>query len=299
MPLTMRSILALLFLALPALTQEATDTAVGAEPSDVPLVTVELVSTVKRIHAGESFLVGVRLILEPGYHVYWRNPGDSGGPTEARLRAPEGFKIGPAMFPAPQRMEEPGGLTTYGYENEALIFFEVTAPEKLPENRHTVFHGGARWLVCKTECVPGRGVGKMRLIHDRRKAKKKIERPQGYAALQPHLARLPRPLVTHESWKPRWMGSEDKPIFILKLPKGMTGEFFPLEDDQNRFLRARAKGGTITLHQSFLVGEQSLPRVRGLLLLNGGGKTICYELNRVWNDAPFVEPKKKTEEKGQ
>ncbi len=299
----MRTLLALLFLAWPALAQDAPGVETpGAEVADKPdepqLVSVDLVGTVKTIHAGEKFLVGVRLRIEDGYHVYWRNPGDSGGATEAQLRAPKGFSVGPVMYPAPHRLEQAGGLTVYGYEGEAILFFEVTAPAELPEGRNTVFHGGARWLACKTECVPGRGVGQLRLGLSKRKPKKKIERPDGFATLGPHLARLPRPLPQHESWKLRWLGTEDKPILSIKLPKGTQGEFFPLEDDQNRFLRLRSMGGSVALHQSFLVGEQVLPRVRGSLLITDGKKTVCYSINRVWKDAPLVEPKNNRDKEG-
>ena len=49
------------------------------------------------IHVGGK--VGVLLEVEPGWHVYWMNPGDSGAPTTVSLTLPPGFTAGPVRFP--------------------------------------------------------------------------------------------------------------------------------------------------------------------------------------------------------
>jgi DsbC/DsbD-like thiol-disulfide interchange protein len=55
--------------------------------------------------AGDEVWAGVRFRLDPGWHVYWRNPGDSGGPPRVRwTRLPPGWSAGEIEWPAPQRM---------------------------------------------------------------------------------------------------------------------------------------------------------------------------------------------------
>ena len=43
------------------------------------------------VAAGEPLWVGLDLSLAPGWHSYWRTPGDSGLPTTIRWKLPEGF----------------------------------------------------------------------------------------------------------------------------------------------------------------------------------------------------------------
>lgn len=45
-------------------------------------VTASLVSEVSEVKAGEPFWVGLRQQIRPHWHTYWKNPGDSGLPTE-------------------------------------------------------------------------------------------------------------------------------------------------------------------------------------------------------------------------
>ena len=44
-------------------------------------VEVELMASQLSIRPGEQFTIALRLSMDPGWHTYWRNPGDSGLPT--------------------------------------------------------------------------------------------------------------------------------------------------------------------------------------------------------------------------
>ena len=65
---------------------------------------VELVSGVDAVVAGEPFELAVRMKTDPGWHVYWKNPGDSGLPVSVRWDLPEGFKAGDVHWPVPERL---------------------------------------------------------------------------------------------------------------------------------------------------------------------------------------------------
>lgn len=135
-------LLALVVVALPA---------VAAESAAVtsPRATATLVSDTGRIAADTPFRLGLRLRLEPGWHTYWRNPGDAGIAPELQFTLPDGASAGPVAWPAPQRQPE-GPLMTYGYSGEVLLAVTVRGPA------HTVrLH--ASWLVCKEICVPEEG----------------------------------------------------------------------------------------------------------------------------------------------
>jgi hypothetical protein len=63
---------------------------VGA--ADTPHVGARLVSDTASLEPGSTVRVGVLFEMEPGWHVYWKNPGDSGLATEVLLEPPVGFE---------------------------------------------------------------------------------------------------------------------------------------------------------------------------------------------------------------
>ena len=75
--------------------------ATGAVQDGVPRVEATLLSEVRQLAAGDSFRVGVHLALAPGWHVYWRNPGDAGLPTSIAWSLPPGFAACAIEWPLP------------------------------------------------------------------------------------------------------------------------------------------------------------------------------------------------------
>ena len=56
------------------------------------LVTASLVTDVGAIQAGQRFRIGILYQIEPGWHIYWKYPGDSGHPDKDRLEATSGLQ---------------------------------------------------------------------------------------------------------------------------------------------------------------------------------------------------------------
>lgn len=120
------------------------------------LVSTDLVALDPAILPGATFALGIRFKVAPDWHVYWKNPGDSGGPPGIVVSAPKGFTVGPIEYPRPSIIEHPGEVTI-GYEREVIYRILLTAPasfEGLPE-RITI---GAKldWMVCSNRCLMGR-----------------------------------------------------------------------------------------------------------------------------------------------
>jgi len=115
----------------------------------------ELVAARDAMEPGQSLLVALRLKAKPGWHTYWRNPGDSGQPTSIEWQLPPGFSAGAIRWPVPQRLSI-GPLANYGYEGEVLLASEIRLPA---DAKGTVkFAARARWLVCNPEhCIPEQG----------------------------------------------------------------------------------------------------------------------------------------------
>jgi thiol:disulfide interchange protein DsbD len=137
-------LLLLLFALVAPAARAATSAAVTT-----PRTTAALVSASDHITPGQPLAVGLWLRLQPGWHTYWRNPGDSGSPPELHFILPPGAKAGPIAWPAPARQPE-ATLMTFGYSGSVLLPVQISDPAS-----PIVLH--ASWLVCKHVCVPEQG----------------------------------------------------------------------------------------------------------------------------------------------
>jgi DsbC/DsbD-like thiol-disulfide interchange protein len=116
----------------------------------------DLLADTSAIQPAKSFWLGVRLTLDPGWHVYWKNPGDSGLPTRVKFTLPDGFTAGPLLYPTPRRFVLPGDITIFGYENSVILLSQITPPANLPPDFQGHFQAAVSWLVCADECIPGK-----------------------------------------------------------------------------------------------------------------------------------------------
>ena len=93
--------------------------------------------------------LGYKFIFTPGWHTYWINPGDSGGPPNFQFNQIKGWKINQNLWPGPQTIEYPP-LMTYGYENEVVFPFKLEIADL--ENKEADIN--IKFLVCDDICVP-------------------------------------------------------------------------------------------------------------------------------------------------
>ena len=121
-----------------------------------PRATASLVAEADAVEPGQPFRVGLRLRLAPGWHTYWRNPGDAGAASEVALRLPEGAAAGPVEWPAPERIAY-GPLVNFGYTGEVLLPLVVTPPADLAPGGRFAVEAEATWLVCEQLCIPEEG----------------------------------------------------------------------------------------------------------------------------------------------
>jgi thiol:disulfide interchange protein DsbD len=116
-------------------------------------VTASLVAETRSIVPGHPFQVALRQLIQPGWHTYWSNPGDSGLPTTIEWTLPQGFKAGPIVWPTPKRIAY-GPVVDYGYENETLLPVTMEVPAGLAPDADVVLSAHASWLVCSDTCIP-------------------------------------------------------------------------------------------------------------------------------------------------
>jgi thiol:disulfide interchange protein DsbD len=116
-------------------------------------VEARLVADQNAVVAGEVLRVGLHLRHDREWHTYWRNPGDSGLPTQFNLKHPDGFSAGEIAWPRPSRFLIPP-LANLGYDRDVLLMRSVSTPGQLV-GQAVRFETTAQWLVCREVCVPG------------------------------------------------------------------------------------------------------------------------------------------------
>jgi thiol:disulfide interchange protein DsbD len=110
------------------------------------------------VQAGQPLWVGLQLTHQPEWHTYWRNPGDSGLPTQLELNLPAGITAGDVLFPLPHKLKA-GNLTNYGFEKTVLLAVPLTVSKqfKVYASPTLDLQVHANWLVCRLECIPQEG----------------------------------------------------------------------------------------------------------------------------------------------
>jgi len=105
---------------------------------------------------GKNMWLGLKIQHQPGWHTYWKNPGDSGLPTQLEWQLPTGWSAGATHWPTPNKIRV-GEMTNYGFEGTVLLAapVSVTPAAKLTEPQEVVLQ--ANWLVCRQECIPQEG----------------------------------------------------------------------------------------------------------------------------------------------
>lgn len=119
-------------------------------------VSAILVSDVTTVKPGDSFDLGVFLEIDPGWHVYWKNPGDSGLPTKLVFELPQGFEAANIYWPLPSSFRSPQGGVDFGYENSVLIWTNIDVPEDTDLNASPRIEAEVSWVSCRKICIPGR-----------------------------------------------------------------------------------------------------------------------------------------------
>ena len=126
----------------------------AAHPAPVKTshVEVELVAATRGAAPGQTLDVALHQKIIPGWHTYWRNPGDAGQPTSITWTLPTGWTASDIIWPAPERFVS-GPLMNYVFSDQVYLPVRITIPEGAKPGKVTLT-AAVDWLVCKDVCVP-------------------------------------------------------------------------------------------------------------------------------------------------
>ena len=132
----------------------------GTSVVTTPQVRAELVAQAPEgVAPGRPLQLGLLLTHTKDWHTYWKNPGDSGLPTQLEWQLPAGLDAGEIAWPVPKKISI-GHLANYGYEGTALLPVPVTVSPAFnpgPLAQEVTIRLKASWLVCRQECIPEDG----------------------------------------------------------------------------------------------------------------------------------------------
>lgn len=126
-----------------------------AEPASSAWFTTEqgkvrLVAARAALAGQETQMLGLEFRMVPGWHIYWRSPGDAGYPPRLDWNGSANLAHADMLWPAPQRFSVLG-LETMGYSDAVVlpITMRVVDPAKpLDLTAHLDY------LTCSEICVP-------------------------------------------------------------------------------------------------------------------------------------------------
>ena len=109
-----------------------------------------LITAVQAAGSAGQTDAGLQIRLAPGWHAYWRNPGEAGIPSSIDWTSSQNLKSARMFWPAPSRYML-YGLITQGYEHGVVLPLAVTLDHA---DKPVLLHALVHYSACKTICVP-------------------------------------------------------------------------------------------------------------------------------------------------
>lgn len=114
------------------------------------LVEARLVVDKYSLNNDSTISLGVLINLKVDWHIYWRNPGDSGLPTDIELSLPNGVTASEIKFPIPKVFAS-DEIVNYGYGHQVLFLFDVNVPINYSSEEVDI-SAKITSLICKEVC---------------------------------------------------------------------------------------------------------------------------------------------------
>ncbi len=115
-------------------------------------LTVSLISESKTIVPGQPLTLGLHIKHQPGFHTYWKSPGQVGVPTSIDWTVPEGFEVSEISWPSPE-ITYMADYQSHGYKRDVTLLVTLTPPTKISEKAVTI-SAKTNWMCCAQSCHP-------------------------------------------------------------------------------------------------------------------------------------------------
>jgi DsbC/DsbD-like thiol-disulfide interchange protein len=101
--------------------------------------------------SGAVLLGGIAIQLQPGWHTYWRTPGDSGVPPRFDFAKSDNVEAVTVLWPAPQKFDDGAGGTSLGYKHQIVLPLRIVAKNA---DKPVTLRAEINYAVCEKLCIP-------------------------------------------------------------------------------------------------------------------------------------------------
>src|SRR3954468_9253333 len=101
--------------------------------------------------SGTVLLGGVAIQLQPGWHTYWRTPGDSGVPPRFDFSKSDNIEAVTVLWPAPRKFDDGAGGTSLGYLKQVVLPLRIVAKNA---DKPVTLRASINYAVCEKLCIP-------------------------------------------------------------------------------------------------------------------------------------------------
>jgi len=185
----------------------------SAENTD-ELVDLSIYSNVKQLQIGSDFYIAIKLSVADEWHIYWKNPGDSGLPTEVKWTLPKGVeKVGGLKWQIPERIEW-SGMVNYGFEHDVYLIQKFKT-SRVVDLQSIDITADVSWLICKEKCIPQNDKASIKI-----EVGEMFEKSSENKMIQDLLAKAPK---TFKAVKSKFKAGKEKlEIRLLDMPSDVA-----------------------------------------------------------------------------
>ena len=126
----------------------------AANRAVAPHFTAELVAESRTPAPGKRLTVALVINPEPGWHIYWKNPGETGFPPQPKWSLPAGIRAGALRHPVPSELIV-DGLSSNVHEGKVALLTDLMLSNALPAGATIPVGLNVRLAICsKGQCIP-------------------------------------------------------------------------------------------------------------------------------------------------
>ena len=233
-------------------------------------VKVRVFPEVKWAAPGETVWLAIEIKMQPDWHIYWKNYGDTGLETTFDFDLPKGTTVGEIQWPLPEKITA-ANIVSYGYSGTQYFLVPVTLDSLYKENVLPIkMH--ISWLECADVCIPGETDVSITLPVKKEKPQPDVKNAELFSNARFH---IPQPL---KDWKVE--ATSEGAVYKIRLipPTWFKGDltdlyFYPYEQEvikYNQPQQFEKKGNEYWLTIPKIAPDSLVESLKGVLVAAPG-----------------------------
>jgi DsbC/DsbD-like thiol-disulfide interchange protein len=112
---------------------------------------IRLIAPKTQARPGDTIPFAIEFKPDPGWHLYWANPGEAGSAPKIEWDLPPGWKTAAIQWPSPSILSA-DGIVSYGYDKPFTLIGELKGALG-SVHKFTALTAKVSWMACQNNCV--------------------------------------------------------------------------------------------------------------------------------------------------